>query len=97
MSEIMEGSTVTLMLADYRVVVNGEPVELMTSALTLAASSLCGSPESEALILLARAFSASKNVVLNIPMDRSYHETGRWTTANRDLVCKLEDYGAEVL
>lgn len=106
MSEILDGATITRMLSDYRVVANEKSVGMVVVALRSTADSLPkGSPEREAMRLMADAFSASNRVVLNIPFDRPGDESGLWetgekaywTSENRNLVCRLEESGAEVM
>lgn len=106
MSEILDGATITRMLSDYRVVANEKSVGMMVVALRSTADILPeDSPESGAMRLMADALSASNRVVLNIPFDKPGDESGLWetgeraywTTENRNLVCRMEESGAEVM
>lgn len=95
---LMDGSTIIRMLADYRVVLSPASVGITIASLRHVADTLAGdSPEGRVMHLIADAFSRSEHVVVDIPFDKPGDETGQWTTPNRDLVCRLEENGAEVL
>lgn len=94
---IMDGSTVIRMLADYRVVLSPASVGIMAAAVRHVAENVAGDSERAVMNLIADALSRSQYVVVDIPFDKPGDETGQWTTANRDLVCRLEENGAEVM
>jgi hypothetical protein len=97
MDNVLEGTTVTRMLADYRVVLDKESVRMIATILKYGWSASATDPgDRDVFTLLGDAFSGCENVVLSIPMDIP-GDDGHWTADSRNLVCKLEEYGAEVL
>lgn len=97
-SEPLDGTTVTRMLADYRIVLNRHSVCSMASVLEYAARHIATRQQDrDMLALLAECLLRSDRVGVGIPVDIPGDETGDWTTPNRDLVCRLEEIGAEVM